>query len=148
MAAIPEGFSTITPHIVVSDANGAMALYEKALGAERMGAMPMKGTNKIMHAAMKLGTSVLFLQDELEQFPRKAPKGTASTAFYLYIEDCDKAYEKAIKGGMKSLSKPEDMFWGDRTAVASDPYGYNWTFATHVKDVSPADMEKAMAEMA
>lgn len=147
MPAIPEGFSTITPHIVVSDAKGAIALYEKALGAEEMGIMTMPGSDKIMHAALKVGTSALFVQDEMEQFPRKAPKGTDSCAFFLYVEDCDKAYERAVKGGMTTQSKPEDMFWGDRTAVVSDPYGFNWTFAHRVRAVSETEMKKAMESM-
>lgn len=147
MARIPEGFSTITPHIVVSDAKKAIALYEKALGAVSKGAMTAPGSDKIMHAALQIGTSVLFVQDEIERFPRKAPKGTSSCAFFLYVEDCDAAYKRAVDAGMTSQSGPEDMFWGDRTAVVNDPYGYNWTFATHVRDVTEDEMKKAMEGM-
>lgn len=148
MAGIPEGFSTITPHIIVSDAKAAIKLYEKALGAQSMGAMEMPGSGKVMHAALRVGTSVLFLQDEIEQFPRKAPKGSSPAAFYLYVDDCDAAYDRAVKAGMTSMNKPEDAFWGDRTAVVNDPFGYNWTFATHKRDVSMEEMQKAMSAMA
>ncbi|WP_331376025.1 VOC family protein [Sinorhizobium chiapasense] len=147
MARIPEGFSTITPQIVVSDAKKAIDLYQKALGAQSMGVMTVPGSDKVVHSALKIGTSVLFVTDELEQFPRKAPKGTDSCAFYLYVDDADAAYKKAVDAGMTSQSEPMDMFWGDRTAVVNDPFGYNWTFATHVRDVPEDEMMKAMESM-
>lgn len=147
MPKLPEGFATITPHIVVSDAKKAIALYEKALGARTVGVMTMPGSDKVMHAGLRIGTSALFVQDELDQFPRKAPTGTASAAFYLYVDDADAAYRRAVDAGMTSQSAPEDSFWGDRTAVVNDPFGYNWTFAHRVREVSPEEMNRAMEAM-
>jgi uncharacterized glyoxalase superfamily protein PhnB len=147
MQRIPDGFSTITPHIVVSDARSAIALYEKALGAETMGVVTMPGSEKVMHSALRIGNSALFVQDEIDQFPRKAPKDVASAAFYLYVEDCDAAYQRAVEGGMTSQSAPEDAFWGDRTAVVNDPFGYNWTFAHRAREVSPDEMNSALQAM-
>lgn len=149
MSKVPDGFSTITPHIVVSDAKAAIALYEKALGARTRGVMEMPGgSGKVMHAGLQVGSSMLFVQDELDQFPRKAPNGTSPAAFYLYVDDADRAYERAVDAGMISQSTPEDTFWGDRTAVVSDPFGYNWTFAHRVRDVAPDEMAKALETMA
>ena len=107
------------------------------------------GLGAVLHAALKVGTSILFLSDPMPNVDRKPPKdGLSPVAFYLYVEDCDGAYAHAVEQGLKEVSKPEDMFWGDRTAVAQDEFGYNWTFATHIRDVSPEELEKMIQEMA
>ena len=146
MPAIPEGFHTITPLIVVGDGNAALALYEKALGAEVMGQLTAPGSDKIAHAMMQLGSSRLFLCDEQPDMGMMAPKDEAGTRFYIYVEDVDAAHSRATDAGLKEIAAPEDMFWGDRTAVLEDPWGHRWTLATHVKDVTPEDMAEAMKQ--
>ena len=144
MTRLPTGFSTITPNIVVSDCAAAMALYEKALGAETH--MKMDGPGgKIIHASMRFGSAMLFLQDDFDFMQRRAPEpgSVASAGLFIYVDDCDAAYEKALTAGMTSFSEPEDMFWGDRTATVSDPYGYMWTLAEFQKEMTPEEVAEA-----
>ena len=149
MTTMPEGFSTVTPHLMVNGATKALDHYVQALGAEVLGRIDMPGTDLVMHASFKVGNSIMFLSDPVPGTDRKPPKdGPASTAFYLYVADADASYAQALAHGMTAAGNgPEDMFWGDRTAVASDLFGYNWTFATKIRDVSPEEMMEAMKQM-
>lgn len=147
MPAIPEGFHTITPFIVVGDGNKALALYEKALGAEVIGKLNAPGSDAIVHACVQIGSSKVFLCDESPNMGMIAPKEETGTRFYLYMDDVDAGHKRACDAGLKEIAPPEDMFWGDRTAVLEDPWGHRWTLATHVKDVSEDDMAEAMKAM-
>jgi len=148
MVGIPEGFHSITPYIVVGDGNAALTLYEKALGAEVLGTLTMPGSDKIMHASLQLGTSKFFMSDENPDMGMIAPRDEVGTRFYIYVEDVDAGHKRAVDAGLKELAAPEDMFWGDRTAVLEDPWGHRWTLATHQRDVTPEEMAEAMAAMA
>ena len=143
MAGIPEGFHTITPQIRVSNGDKAIALYKKALGAKEIHRMLAPGTNTIMHAALEIGSSKLFLSDHGGQ--SQAPTGVSSS-FYVYVENIDAAHKKAVAAGMKETMPPTDMFWGDRMSALMDPFGHSWNIATHKRQVSPAEMEKAMKQ--
>ena len=147
--AIPEGFHTITPHIVVSDAKAAMALYEAAFGATSFGAMEIPNTGKVMIAMLKVGSSPLFLSDAIEGQTKPAPADKRSGAsFYLYVEDVDGAHARAVAAGMTEEMAPQDMFWGDRMSRVTDPFGHEWSIATKTREVSPEEMQKVVAEMA
>ncbi|MDG1417520.1 MAG: VOC family protein [Maricaulis sp.] len=149
MAKIPTGMHSITPHLMVKDARAALALYEKAFGAEIVHVLEMPGSGIVMHASFKIGDSTLFISDEMPGGPRKAPSGNmSSVAFYLYTKDVDAAFARAKTAGLDAMSEPEDMFWGDRTAVLHDPFGHNWTLATQLRDVSPEEMAETMKNMA
>ncbi|MFQ5626037.1 MAG: VOC family protein [Methyloligellaceae bacterium] len=142
----PDGFDTVTPYIVVKDGKGALALYEKAVGAEICGKLEMPGSDKIAHACFQIGSSKIFLSDENDQMP--APTDGIGARFYIYVDDVDAQHKQALAAGMTEKAAPEDMFWGDRTAVLTCPYGHTWTIATHVRDVSPEDLAEAMKAMA
>jgi PhnB protein len=144
MTGIPQGMHSVTPHLMVSNAREALAQYSKAFGAETLLVLEMPGTDIVMHAEFKIGNSVLFISDETPDTPRRAPEGTSSVAFYLYVDDVDALYARAVAGGLTSVSEPADMFWGDRTSVVTDSFGHNWTLATHQKDVSQEEMDAAM----
>lgn len=150
MTKMPEGFHAITPHFVVSDARKAIDLYKAALGAEEVEIMQAPGSDVIMHAAIKVGNSMMFLSDPFPGGDREPPEdGTlSSNAFYHYVDDVDAAYAKAVEAGMAGKSEPEDMFWGDRTAVLSDGFGYNWTLATFVREASEEEIENALKSFA
>lgn len=144
----PEGFHSITPQITVSDGAAAIDLYKRALGAVEVGRFTMPGSNKIMHASIRVGDSTIFLNDEMPQMGQVAPKdGVGGSRFYLYVEDVDAHHKKALAAGMTERAAPSDMFWGDRTSVLVDRFGHGWTLATHKRDVSEAEMKKAMAAM-
>lgn len=139
--AIPEGFHTLTPSLTVSDGEAAIALYEKALGAVVKGKVYAPGSKRVMHSALQIGNSKIFVQDEMPGMP--GPK-QRHTSFYVYVLDVDAQHKRAIAAGMKELSAPADMFWGDRTSVVACPFGHHWTFATHIHDPSEAEMAAAM----
>lgn len=150
MTKMPEGFHAVTPHFVVSNARQAIDLYKAALGAEEVTIMQAPGSDMIMHAAIKVGNSMMFLSDPFPGGDREPPaEGTlSSNAFYHYVADVDAAYGKAVAAGMTGKSEPEDMFWGDRTAVVADGFGYNWTLATFVREASDEEMAEAMKNFA
>ena len=128
----PRGMPWLTPYLAVRDAKASLAFYKKAFGFESMGVMKDKG--KIMHAGMsyKKQTVVMFSPEGTMGDKARAPKShkiVAPVALYLYVDDVDAMYAKAIKAGAKSAAKPEDMFWGDRHAAVDDLDGYRWALA-------------------
>jgi PhnB protein len=140
---IPEGYHRITPNLVVSDAAKALEFYRKALGAEESVRMPGPG-GKILHAEMRIGDSVFMLGEEGPEFGTRSPKtiGGSPVSFYLYCENVDAAFDRAVKAGATSRSAPATMFWGDRVGRLEDPFGHLWTLSQHVADPTPEEMEK------
>ncbi|MGZ5822732.1 MAG: VOC family protein [Hyphomicrobium sp.] len=144
MPTIPAGFHTLTPQIAVKNGDKAIAHYKEALGAKELRRMLLPGTEKIMHAALEIGDSKMFLSDLAMQ--KKNPKGVGS-AFYVYVEDVDAAHNRALAAGMKEAMAPMDMFWGDRFSAVDDRFGHRWCFAAHVRDMSEAEMMAAREKM-
>lgn len=143
MGMIPEGFHTLTPQICVADGDKAIAHYAKALGAKELHRMLVPGTSKIMHAALQVGSSKLFLSDEVGAM--KAPRnGKGGSSFYVYVEDVDRAHRQAVAAGMTEMMPPTDMFWGDRMSHLMDAFGHGWNLATHQRMPSPEEMQRAM----
>lgn len=143
--AIPQGFATITPHIILKNATAALEFYKKAFGAEVLSALHTPD-GRILHADLKIGDSHLFVCDE---FPESgcggaSPQtlGQAHATLHLYVKDCDQAFQKAIAAGAKETMQPWDSFWGDRYARVEDPFGQPWSFATHIKDLSPSEIQE------
>ena len=144
---IPTGYHTITPNITVRDAAKAIDFYKKAFGAEEVMRMPAPG-GKVMHAEMKLGNSHFMLADEMPEMGNKGPKSLGGTpiSFYIYVENVDNAWKRALSAGGKETMPLADMFWGDRTGRLEDPFGHAWVLAQHIKDVTPAEMKTAGEE--
>jgi len=144
----PDGYQDVIVNLTFKDSEAAVALYEKALGGKDT--QIMKAENGwIMHGEITVGDCVIFFNDEAEFMPRKAPTGPTHFSMYVYVEDVDAAYKQAVESGMTSVFEPQTMFWGDRTAVVSDPFHYVWTFSTNVANPSPEEMmagQKAMME--
>ena len=146
---IPEGYSTITPYIVLKEAERALAWYKEALGAEEIFRMP--GTDgRIMHGELRIGNSILMFADEFPEMSVdwRSPRTLGGTTFSLWVftEDCDAMYKKAIDGGALPNQEPADMFWGDRYGAFTDPFGHKWSVATHKEDLEPAEMERRQRE--
>ena len=137
--AIPEGFHTVTPSLVVNDAAKLIDFIKAGLGGNEVMRMPGPG-GKIMHAEVKIGDSIVMLTDAMQQSP-------TTTSLFLYVNDVDATYQRAVKAGGKSEREPTNMFWGDRVAEVSDQFGNRWSIATHKEDVSPQEMEKRMKAM-
>jgi PhnB protein len=145
---IPQGHHTVTPYIVVNDGKAAIEFYKKAFGAEALGVAD--GPNsKIMHAALRIGDSIIFLSDEFPEMDgSKSPKtlGNSTGSLWLYVENCDAAFKRAVDAGATARMQPADMFWGDRFGQAVDPFGHTWSFATRIKDMTPEEMKKAQRD--
>ena len=148
---IPEGYTTVTPSITVNDAPKAIDFYKKALGATERGRFDGPD-GKIMHAEIQVGTARVMLMDEVMGSRSAQSYGGSPISFYIYVENCDTAFKKALDAGGKEIAPVGDMFWGDRMGQFEDPFGYRWTIATHKKDMTPQETKAAgdawMKEMA
>ena len=142
--AIPEGYHNVTPYLIVDDAAEAIRFYEKALGATEIFRLPMG--DRIGHAEIKIGDSVVMLSDEWPDMGKLGPKarGGATSSMMLYVEDVDAAYARATAAGATAERPPEDQFWGDRMGSLVDPFGHSWSLATHVEDVAEDEMQRRM----
>jgi PhnB protein len=144
--AIPDGMHSITPHIVCANASAAIDFYKKAFGAEEVMRVPTPD-GKLMHAAVRIGDSMLMLMDEMHgALGPIALKGSPVT-IHLAAENVDEVIERARAAGAKVTMPAADMFWGDRYGQVDDPFGHHWSIATHIRDVSPEEMTKALQQM-
>ncbi len=145
---IPPGHEGLIPHLVCSPCAAAIEFYKKAFGAEELNRVPAPD-GRIMHAAVRIGKSHLFLVDDFPEYAggnsqtATALKGTPVT-IHQYVENCDAAIERAVKAGATVTMPAMDMFWGDRYGSVTDPYGHKWSFGTHIKDLTPAEMQSGM----
>ncbi len=142
---IPQNFHTVTPNLVFRDAAGAIDFYKKVFGAVELVRMPGPN-NKVMHAEVKIGDSVVFITDTVTD---KAPAVSTPTHFipqylHLYVEDVDATFKRAVEAGVKVDMPLEDMFWGDRYGKFTDPFGQQWSVASHKEDVAPDEMKRRM----
>jgi PhnB protein len=143
--AAPFAVRGITPHLVCDRAADAIEFYRQAFGAEEAMRLPMPD-GRIGHAALRIGPAQVMLRDEFPEWGAQSPatlKGTPVT-IHLDVDDVDAAFVTALAAGARSLMEPADMFWGDRYAVLADPFGHQWSLATHQRDVP---VEEAQAVM-
>jgi PhnB protein len=135
---IPDGFHTITPHLVVKGASQAIEFYKNAFGAEELCRLPGPDGNSIMHAALKIGDSQLFLVDESPGMGCQGPElgARSPVTIHLFLEDVDATFNAALAAGAKQQMPPTDMFWGDRYGRLVDPFGHEWSLATHQEDLT------------
>ena len=151
VAPVPAGYHAVTPYLTVNDGARALDFYKRAFGARETGRMPGPG-GKVMHAEFRIGDSVVMLSDEFPGMSTsKAPTtlGGTTGSLFLYVTDVDAAFRKAVDAGCTSLMPPTDMVWGDRFGKLRDPFGNEWSMATHKEDVPPAQMaERAKAAAA
>ena len=148
---IPSGQENLIPHLVCDPCDAAIEFYKKAFGAEELSRMPSPD-GRIMHAALRIGTSTLFLADDFPEYcggtsqSPKSLKGTPVT-IHRYVKDVDAAMKQAQDAGATVLMPATDMFWGDRYGVITDPCGHKWSLATHVKDLTPEQMMEGMNDV-
>ncbi len=146
--SIPDGMHCVTPHLVCAGAADAIEFYKKAFNAVEMVRLPGPG-GKIMHALLRIGDSSVMLVDEFPDwgsFGPKTLKGSPVT-IHLQVDDVDATVNQAVAAGAKVIMPVADMFWGDRYGQIDDPFGHHWSVATHVRDVSPEEMQQAMQKM-
>jgi uncharacterized glyoxalase superfamily protein PhnB len=141
---------TLTPNLVIRDCSKAIEFYKRALGAQEISRFPSPDGKSIWHAELRIGDSVVFMNDEMPGMGHAAPTPAAPVpvTMWLYVKDCDAAFRRATEAGAKATMPPADMFWGDRVSAVADPYGYLWSFATHQKDMTEEEMKRAGEEFA
>lgn len=147
--AVPDGYHTVTPYLIVSGAAQAIDFYVRAFGASELLRMP-DAKGRIAHAEIRIGDSVLMLADEHPEMGYRGPRalGGTSVSILLYVPDVDAVFERALKAGGKSQRPVADQFYGDRMGTLEDPFGHVWTIGTHVEDVSEEEIKRRMAAAA
>lgn len=144
---IPSDMQSVTPHLVCKGAADAIAFYIKAFGAVELARLPGPD-GRLMHGMIRIGDSLVMLVDEFPEYGSLSPlalKGSPVT-LHLYVKDVDSAVAQAVACGAKITMPVADMFWGDRYGVIQDPFGHNWSLATHIRDLSPEEIQAALAE--
>ena len=132
------------PQIITKNADKAIEHYKKAFGAVEQYRMMCPITHVLAHASIKIGETEFFLAEER---PEAGCMGATNQSFFMYVPDVDATLKQSVAAGLKQEKPAEDQFWGDRMGVVKDPYGIQWMIATHVRDVSPQEMEEAMKKM-
>jgi uncharacterized glyoxalase superfamily protein PhnB len=129
------------------DCAQAIDFYQKAFGAELAGPVAKAPDGKsVMHAMLKIGNSHIMMADAWPGAWEKAPQGSATAGLFVYVEDCDRLFERATKAGCETIFPMADMFWGDRMGKLKDPYGHCWAIATHKWIMTPEEMERGQKE--
>jgi PhnB protein len=141
---IPEGYHSITPVLIVKDGNAAIEFYKKGSDVEERHRMKSPD-GRVAHAELKLGDSIFMLSDEYPEMKCHSPNsiGGSPVSMYVYVEDVDELFNKAVSAGAKVLDPVKDQFWGDRHGRLEDPFGHLWSIATHKRDLSEEEMKRA-----
>lgn len=139
---------TVSLSLTTRDSAAALEFYVRAFGAEEIFRLP-DPQGGVAHAEFRIGNTHIFISDEAEDWHAKAlPDGIlAPCLFTIGTDDCDAAFRKAVEAGADPLSEPVDQFWGERSAMVKDPFGYRWGIAQHVEDVSPEELERRVKEL-
>lgn len=146
--AIPEGYHTVTPYLVIKEAAQAIEFYKKAFGATELFRMNEPG-GRVGHAEIKIGDSPIMLSDEYPEMGHVSPQslGNSTVSILLYVEDVDSMFKQAVAAGAEVVKRLQDQFYGDRSAYLKDPFGHFWSVATHKEDVSPEEMRRRAESM-
>jgi PhnB protein len=148
---IPPDHQGLIPHLVCEGCADALEFYKRAFGAEEICRVPAPDGKRIMHAAMRIGGGTVFLVDDFPEFcngKSESPKALGGTpvTIHRYVEDCDAAIRRAHDAGATVKMPPQDMFWGDRYGVVTDPFGHSWSIATHVRDLTQEQIAEGMQQ--
>jgi len=141
--AVPQGFHTVTPYLIVDKAGEFMKFLKEAFNAEQVGEVHRTPDNQIMHATVRIGDSIIMLADTMKDMEAEL------SMIYLYVENADTVYKQAIAARAESIQEPRDEFYGDRTSAVKDRWGNKWWIATHIEDISSDELmrrAKAKAE--
>ena len=138
---IPDGYHTVTPYLTVADAEAQIDFLKNAFGGEET-CRHKDDKGRVSHAEMRVGNSMLMIGQARDQWTPKP------AMFYLYVEDVDAVYKRAVEAGGKPIHEPVDQAYGDRTGGVEDSLGNQWWIGTHIEDVSPEEIERRYSEMA
>ncbi|PWU03049.1 MAG: glyoxalase [Candidatus Melainabacteria bacterium] len=139
---VPNGFRTLTPHLVIKGASEAAEFYKNVFHAEEIGRM-LTPERRIMHLELKIGDSMLFICEEIPPMNCKGPTSLGGTpvTIHVFVEDVDAVFNRAVKAGATVTMPVNNMFWGDRYGKFVDPFGHNWGVATRVEDLTPEEIK-------
>jgi uncharacterized glyoxalase superfamily protein PhnB len=133
---IPAGFHTVTPYLVVPGIATLLDFLKQAFGAQELMSPMLRSDGSVGHAEVKIGDSIIMMGEPM------ADMQPMPGSIYLYVQDTDAVYQRALQAGATSLMEPADQFYGDRSAGVKDPVGNQWYIATHKEDVPPDEMLK------
>jgi PhnB protein len=134
--AIPKGYHTVTPFLVVDNAKKVLEFLKKAFDAQELTLMPGETPDKVGHAEVKIGNSIIMMSDAM------ADQKAVPTMLYLYVEDADAMFKRAKAAGGTVIKEMADQFYGDRCGCLKDAAGNLWWVATHVEDVAPDELQR------
>jgi len=139
---IPEGYHTVTPYLIVKDAARALEFYKKVFAAKEL--MRFEMGDRIGHAEIKIGDSIIMLADEFPDMGYRSPQsyGGSSVGLAIYVPDVDTLAKQIVAAGAKEMRPVKDQFYGDRSGTFEDPFGHVWTIATHKEDLSPEEVQR------
>ena len=147
-STVPAGFHTVTPHLILDNAAEAIEWYKRALGADEVAPRALGPDGKIMHAEIRIGNSIVMLNDAMGGGRSAKTIGGSAVGFWVFVDDCDALYERAVGAGAQVPPGPmgalADQFWGDRSGTVVDPFGYTWTVATRKEDLTPDEVTERM----
>lgn len=143
---IPAGFHTVTPVLCLDDARAAIDWYKKALGAEEVSSH-LGPDGKVMHGEIRIGGSPIMFHDAMMGFKGPKALGGSPAGLWLYVEDSDTLFNRAVEAGGQVMMPFGDQFWGDRCGGFTDPFGYTWTIATRKEDLTEEELQQRSAEM-
>lgn len=146
---VPEGYHTLTPYLCIDGANAAIAFYKRAFGATERMRLAAPG-DRIGHAELQIGDSVVMLADEHPEIDFRGPQHHRGSPvhLHLYVQDVDATYRGAVDAGATPVRPVEDQFYGDRSGSVRDPFGHTWHLATHTEDLTQEEVEARMQAMA
>jgi PhnB protein len=136
---VPDGFHTITPYLVVDGAEELMQFIEKGLGGKQI-FMMRKGDNKVSHATMQIGDSMIMISDVMQDMKPEV------AMLYLYVDDPDAIYKSAIDANAESVQPMKDQFYGDRSGAVKDRWGNTWWIAAQKEKVEGKELERRAKE--
>lgn len=139
---IPKGYHAVTPYLIFKGAVKAIDFYKKVFGAKEV--LRMEHNGKVGHAELMIGDAKIMLADEYPKMNARSPKyyGGSPVGIHVYVKDVDNIVKKASVAKAKIVMAPQDMFYGDRCASIIDPFGHTWHVATHIEDISAAELKK------
>ena len=149
-SAIPAGLHTVTPHLMLDNAAAAIEWYTRAFGAEEVGGRAVGPDGKVMHSAIRIGGSVLYVNDAMGGGKSAKALGGSPVGLWIYVDDADALFNRAVAAGAAVAPGPmgqmQDQFWGDRCGTLIDPEGYNWRIATRKEDLTPEETRQRFEE--
>ena len=144
---IPDGFHSVSMSLTFKDSKKALEFYKNAFDAKVLSTFPSLDGKGLMHATMQIGDSILMMGDEMG--PHKSAEtlgGETPISLWIYTENVDAFFKKAVQAGAKETMPVSEQFWGDRMGQLKDPFGYCWAVATHTRDLSDAEVRKNAEE--